>query len=389
MNDLFLPAVHDAFEPTPAAAHARIDALDPARYARTRNHLDGAVSRLSPYLTHGLVDVPSVIARLGQRHALTPADKIVFELAWREYFHHLWRHWGDGILSARRPAPAARYAAEVPADVREGRTGVPVIDASVRTLYDTGYLHNHARMWLASYLVHLRKTGWLAGATWMYRHLLDGDLASNMLSWQWVAGTLTGKPYLFNAENVARYAPALASQGTAIDDSYESLDRRARHAADCGPEPGAHTGIEAPDTAAPPAESATLPTSADPVWLVHPWSLGEVPPGHVAVGWIEPGFHARFGWSAARWAFVAARMRVLCDSVVVGNADRLRLLWPTARLSAQATLNPFYAEALRDARVTLQPVPRQFDDPPRPQPSFSRFWQTVAPDASTARPWHR
>ena len=95
----------------------------------------------------------------------------------------------------------------MPQDVLTGCTGITVIDEAVRTLYRTGYLHNHARMWLASYLVHLRKTDWKAGAMWMYRHLLDGDLASNALSWQWVAGTLTGKPYLFNAENVERYAP--------------------------------------------------------------------------------------------------------------------------------------------------------------------------------------
>ncbi|MFX7866419.1 FAD-binding domain-containing protein, partial [Acinetobacter baumannii] len=80
------------------------------------------------------------------------------------------------------------YAAEVPLDVREGRTGVPVVDEAVRVLYRTGLLHNHARMWLASYLVHLRKLHWRAGADWLYGHLLDGDLASNHLSWQWVAG---------------------------------------------------------------------------------------------------------------------------------------------------------------------------------------------------------
>ncbi|MGC8035725.1 FAD-binding domain-containing protein, partial [Salmonella enterica] len=67
---------------------------------------------------------------------------------------------------------------------------------------------NHARMWLASYVVHLRKVHWRAGADWMVGHLLDGDLASNHLSWQWVAGTGSHKPYLFNAENVAKYAPA-------------------------------------------------------------------------------------------------------------------------------------------------------------------------------------
>ena len=83
-------------------------------------------------------------------------------------------------------------------------------DAWVAELKHTGYLHNHARMWLASYVVHLRKVHWRAGADWLYAHLLDGDLASNHLSWQWVAGTGSHKPYLFNAENVARIAHSAA-----------------------------------------------------------------------------------------------------------------------------------------------------------------------------------
>ena len=73
------------FEPTMAAALARIDAIQPTSYARTRNHLDGAVTRLAPYLTHGFVQVPQVIDRLSQRCQLAPQDKTVFELAWRDY----------------------------------------------------------------------------------------------------------------------------------------------------------------------------------------------------------------------------------------------------------------------------------------------------------------
>ncbi len=104
----------------------------------------------------------------------------------------------------------------------------------MRTLYRSGYLHNHTRMWLASYLVYLRKTYWKTGAIWMYRHLLDGDLASNTLSWQWVAGTLTGKPYPFNAENVERYAPQWSSRNTVLDTGYDALDQLARQGGDCG-----------------------------------------------------------------------------------------------------------------------------------------------------------
>jgi hypothetical protein len=100
------------------------------------------------------------------------------------------------------PLPDAAYARELPAELRQAQTGVPAIDAAVRQLYATGTLHNHARMWLASYTVHLRKVHWRAGADWMLAHLLDGDLASNHLSWQWVASTFSHRPYIFNKENI-------------------------------------------------------------------------------------------------------------------------------------------------------------------------------------------
>lgn len=377
-----------AFPATVEAALARIDAIQPREYARTRNHLDGAVTRLSPYLTHGFVDVPQVIERLSQHCRLEPEDKIVFELAWREYFHHLWRHWGDDIFTDRRPPPAAHYSPAMPADILEGRTGVPVIDQAVRALYATAYLHNHARMWLASYIVHLRKTNWRAGAAWMYSHLLDGDLASNTLSWQWVAGTLTGKPYLFNAGNVERYAPEWASPGTVIDTSYDVLDDIARHGRDCGPhslraEPVARPGIGSvvdPD-------GWSMRSGSDECWLMHPWALGCPPQGRV-VGWIEPSFHKRFAWSEKRWQFVLARMRDACEGIVVGDAKTLRQQLGDVRLLTMQTCNPGYMQTIASAGMLAEPVGRQFEDPQRAMPSFTRFWQAAAPKAEAARPWH-
>lgn len=79
----------ELFPPAPEAAAARIAAIDPRAYARTRNALDGQVTRLSPYVTHGYVHVPEVVAQLGRRHILRLQDRIVAELDWREYFHHI------------------------------------------------------------------------------------------------------------------------------------------------------------------------------------------------------------------------------------------------------------------------------------------------------------
>ena len=139
--------------------------------------------------------LPQALAGVLQRVPLPVQHRLVYEFGWREYFHHVWSHRGEGIFSSLHEGvlPDAAYAPELPQDIRTGATGVPAIDMAVRTLYASGYLHNHARMWLASYVVHLRKVHWRAGADWLYGHLLDGDLASNHLSWQWVAATGSGR----------------------------------------------------------------------------------------------------------------------------------------------------------------------------------------------------
>jgi deoxyribodipyrimidine photo-lyase len=180
------------FPPTREAALARLAAVRPGDYARSRNAIDGAVTRLSPYITHGLLTLPEIMVNVWARQAgLSPQHKFVFELGWREFFAHVWAHRGDTIFESLHAGvlPEAAYSPDLPLDIRQARTGVTVIDQAVRALYATGYLHNHARMWLASYVIHLRKVHWRAGADWLYGHLLDGDLASNHLSWQWVAGT--------------------------------------------------------------------------------------------------------------------------------------------------------------------------------------------------------
>ena len=173
-------------EPTLAAARARIAAVRPEAYARSRNALDGAVTGLSPYLTHGLVTLPQVLAGVSAVQPLPVLHKFIFELGWRAYFRHVWAQRGDGILQSLHagPLPESACRRELPAEVRAGRTGLPVVDRAVQTLYASGHLHNHARMWLASALVHLYRVHWRAGADWLYVHLLDGVLPSNHLSRQ-------------------------------------------------------------------------------------------------------------------------------------------------------------------------------------------------------------
>src|SRR5574343_468232 len=95
-----LPLPASAPEPSLAAAQARIAAVDPAAYARSRNALDGAVTGLSPYITHGLVSLAEVLAGVQQRQALEVQHKLVFELGWRAYFRHVWQHRGEAIYAS-------------------------------------------------------------------------------------------------------------------------------------------------------------------------------------------------------------------------------------------------------------------------------------------------
>lgn len=219
------------------AARARLATMKPGQeYRETRNHLDGAVTRLAPYIRHGVLSLARVRA-VALEACEDPAEleKFLSELGWRDYFQRVYRMLGDQIWEDIEPYKtgfeAHEYADELPADLRSATTGVRMIDEFVRELYETGYLHNHARMWLAAYVVHWRRIKWQAGARWFLEHLLDGDPASNNLSWQWVASTFSTKPYYFNMASVHQFSGSrylkLEGDGHEIfEGTYEQIAAR-------------------------------------------------------------------------------------------------------------------------------------------------------------------
>jgi len=392
MNSLFDTAPRawaDTLPPTRSAALARIARVRPTAYARSRNHLDGAVTGLSPYLTHGLITLHDVLAGVLEREPLAVQHKLVFELGWREFFRHAWAHQGEQILQSLHEGPRAdaAYARTLPADIREARTGVPAIDQAVKTLYATGTLHNHARMWLASYVVHLRHVHWRAGADWLVAHLLDGDLGSNHLSWQWVAGTGSHKPYLFNAENVARYAPpAWHSEGTVIDQGYEALDRAARTAhAIAGPGPATAAATPEPTLhgAPPPGLHLGAPDAATAerlrgreVWLVHPWAIrpapAEVPADAVVIGLYLEEHHRAWPWPAARWRWVDDAMaNVAPERWFCSSAQAATALAGAARV--RSVDDPHLTRWLKRL-ARLDAAPTLFPLVERRCSSFSQWW---------------
>jgi deoxyribodipyrimidine photo-lyase len=204
------------FIPTRAAALARLEEFLPAagRYAAERNYVRPGhdnVSHISPWVQKRLLLESEIVAAARDRWSFPAVEKFVQEVYWRTY----WKGWLE-----QRPAAWSRWVESVPR-LREslsteqrstmeaalaGRTGIAGFDAWVQQLVATGYLHNHARMWFASIWIFTLRLPWELGAAFFYEHLLDGDVASNTLSWRWVAGLQTpGKTYVARADNIAFY----------------------------------------------------------------------------------------------------------------------------------------------------------------------------------------
>lgn len=252
------------FPPTFAAAKARLDAFAPktgAQYARNRNFDFGpgahdSVSTLSPFVKLRMLDEITITRAVLSDHTEDAAEKFIAEVFWRSY----WKGWME-----LRPGVWAQYLRDINRlrddvqtqaglrtrweDACLGQTGIAPFDAWARELVQTGYLHNHARMWFASIWIFTHRLPWQLGADFFLRHLLDGDAAVNTLSWRWVAGIQTrGKTYLAMPENIARYTNGRFPEVAGLAPS-----------------------AEAPDAPEPPSAAALPP--CEPLPLEQPYGL--------------------------------------------------------------------------------------------------------------------
>ncbi|MEM9049853.1 MAG: FAD-binding domain-containing protein [Pseudomonadota bacterium] len=208
-------------KPTRDAALAMLAAFAPKmgrHYASGRNYDRGPgrhkdVSTLSPYVRRRLITEGELVATACANHGLPGAEKFVQEVFWRSYFKgwlerrpQIWTAYRDGLRRDREGLARDPGLLAALARAEGGNTGLACFDAWVAELVDTGYLHNHARMWFASIWIFTLGLPWRLGADFFYRHLLDGDPAANTLGWRWVAGLHTrGKAYQAKAWNVAKY----------------------------------------------------------------------------------------------------------------------------------------------------------------------------------------
>jgi len=201
---------HVICQPSRSAALGQLDEFLPIAglYARDRNRVKSghaSVSRLSPAIRHRLISEEEVATAVLRNHPFTRVEKFVQEVYWRRYWKS-WLSlrpevWNDFLHGLRDVADDPRVHC-----IENAQSGNAVVDYFSAELVRTGYLHNHARMWFAAWWVHEARLPWQCGAAFFYRHLLDGDPASNTLSWRWVAGLQTpGKTYLARRNNLEKY----------------------------------------------------------------------------------------------------------------------------------------------------------------------------------------
>lgn len=392
-----------------AAARMRLAAFLPRipDYGANRNFVASDhphVSGLSAAIGSRLLGEEEVIRAAHRAHGPLAAMKFIQEILWRTY----WKGWLEahpGVWTgyrARVPALLAglggrdrrRFDAIVAAD-----TGITVMDRFVAELLSTGYLHNHPRMWFASYWIHGEGLPWELGADFFARHLRDSDAASNTLSWRWVAGVQTlGKAYIVRRSNLERYCAQELLSDTRGLDRLDDGRIRAREIND----PSDATPRPLPDL---PAVPSALPEPYG-IWI-HPDDLGVE---NTACAWLRPvsvasststNLARSFAASDHRILFLqaatrdalercAAHFRCHTELHVARSTAEGMLRWAKKqRLKAIVAMRPYVGPgyeiadtvetALREAGVRLLWCRRPYDTRlfPLAKKGFFRFWESA------------
>jgi deoxyribodipyrimidine photo-lyase len=231
--------LRDAWTPGEAGARARLDAFLESTldgYGENRNRPDfTSTSRLSPHLRFGEVSLNTVwhaailAVRSGRSRASeSDLDKFHFELGWREFAYHLLYHFprlaSDNFQPRFDGFPWRDDASQLRA-WQKGLTGFPIVDAGMRELWKTGWMHNRVRMIVGSFLVKHLLIDWRAGESWFWDTLVDADPANNTASWQWVAGTGADAAPYFRVFNPVIQGEKFDSEGTYVRTFVPELAR--------------------------------------------------------------------------------------------------------------------------------------------------------------------
>jgi deoxyribodipyrimidine photo-lyase len=189
-----------------SAADKALNELDVSGYAKMRSEILPLEARgasvLSPYIRHNILGLQQVWDHV-QRAPYADREKFRDELLWQEYARHLYARLGVRLFENLR----FQQIWDEPGD--GWNREMACIEFATDELYEDGWLVNQSRMWLASHWSVRNERGWLHGQEEMYRHLIDGSRAANLLGWQWTVGSGTGKPYGFARWQVEKRAPGL------------------------------------------------------------------------------------------------------------------------------------------------------------------------------------
>jgi deoxyribodipyrimidine photo-lyase len=202
----------------------KIQEINPVQYGSTQNFKNGSVTKLSPYISRGIISTHDIFEYLKTLNLKWyQVERLVQELAWRDFFQNVWKIEKDEIFSDLKKPQENVENHGIPTAILKGETGIKIVDEAIKILYETGYLNNHLRMYLASVCCNIAHCHWSEPAKWLYSNLIDGDLASNHLSWQWVAGSFSKKKYFANQDNLNKYFGG-TQKNTFLDVEYSEFD---------------------------------------------------------------------------------------------------------------------------------------------------------------------
>lgn len=343
----------------------RMESVNPVRYKDTRNFIDGDLTYLSPYIARGVISTRQVMQSVLERgFEFHKAEKLFQELAWRDYWQQVWIAKGTGINRDLKQPQQDVANFKMPAALVEGSTGIEAIDLALADFFETGYLHNHLRLYIAALACNLGKSHWYTPARWMYYHLLDGDWASNALSWQWVAGSNSSKKYYANQENINRYCYS-TQRNTYLDTDYPTLAK-----APVPPplkkliDPGLSVKLRKQNEIACDVSRTTLVYNyynLDPTWRANE--------NVNRILLLEPSHFEQYPVSEKVLGFILALSKNISGiRIFVGEFGHLKkLLTPGKIRFKEHPLNKHY-EGTSDAREWMFPVQGYY-------PSFFSYWK--------------
>ncbi|MGF1645820.1 MAG: FAD-binding domain-containing protein [Kineosporiaceae bacterium] len=391
-----------------SAADARLAALDVTGYARRRNEVHPpqrrGATRLSPYVRHGLLDLPTVWRHVADAPR-ADRERYRDELLWQEYARHLYARLGPVIARPLRhpppvspplavpgptdPPPAAPPPTDpppaAPAPTDPWPREMACMDLAVGELERDGWLVNQTRMWLASQWTVRAGHDWREGEDRFFRHLLDGSRAANRLGWQWTVGTGTGRPYGFSRWQVRRRAPGLCDTCRLRDCCPVEAwpDEAGGVAPPVDPPPGLR-GDPDPVTTAGPAAVDLDGEAPGCVWLTFE-SLGDADPALAAhpglpvVAVFDEELLARLRLSGKRLVFLAETLADLATrrDLEVHRGDPVEVLAGRRAAVTHAPVPGFRTRARRIRPAAVHPWPWLVPPHAGPVTSFTA-WRRAA-----------